>query len=367
MKKDRTSAEQREDLAGWTAGIDVGDRYSRICILDAGGAVIEESRVRTTPAGFERYFEGRPAMRVALEVGTHSPWLSELLACEHEVFVANPRKLRLIYENEEKADEVDAEMLARVARMDPKLLKPVQHRDRSSQAAQTLLRSRDALVRARTKLVNHVRGSVKPLGARMPGGSAASFHKKVDSLPAELSECLTPVMKALEALEQQIMELDRQIEQACREDFTETEVLLAVHGVGHITALAFVLTFGDVSRFERVRSAGPYLGLKPRRNQTGGSDPELRITKAGNSYLRRLLVGSAHRIIGPFGADSDLRRWGLALAARGRKNAKKRAAVAVARKLAVLLLSLLKSGEPYDPLRNAKRLEMAAGAAPATT
>jgi transposase len=337
-----------------TIGVDLGDRYSQVCVLDEWGEVTERARLVTSSAAFGRRFGSCEPARVAIEVGTHSPWVRRLLEeCGHEVLVANPRKLRSVYDNDSKADPVDAEMLARLARVDPKLLAPIRHRGVDFQADLAVLRSRAALVRARTLLVNHARGAVKSFGGRLTKCSTQSFHKSAPAqIPEELKPALGPVMSTIASLTAEIRGYDRQIEAMARERYPETRLLQQVSGVGVLTATAYVLTIEDPHRFERSRCVGPYLGLRPKRAQTGGRDPELRITKAGDGDLRRLLVGAAHYILGPFGPDSDLRRWGLALATRGRKNAKKRAVVAVARKLAVLLHRLWLTGEVYEPLRN---------------
>ncbi len=217
-----------------------------------------------------------------------------------------------------------------------------------------VIRTRDALVRSRTLLINNVRGQVKSFGGRLPSGiSTPAFHHKAKPhVPAELSAALSPVFVTLALISTQIRELDRKIERLCQEEYSETDLLRQVKGVGPITALTFVLTLEDPHRFARSRDVGPYLGLVPRRDASGGRDPELRITKAGDGDLRRLLVQCAHQIIGLAREDSDLRRWGLSLAARGKKNAKKRAGVAVARKLAVLLHRLWVTGSVYEPLRS---------------
>jgi transposase len=274
----------------------------------------------------------------------------------HKVLVANPRKLRLIWQNESKHDRLDAENLARLARMDPKLLHPIRHPDRESQAAMAVLRSRQALVEARTKLVNHVRGAVKSYGSRLKSCSTGSFAKRASSqIPEDLRPALTPVLEAIGDLTRKIRAYNRQIEQMATERYPETTLLRQVSGVGPLTALCYVLKIGDPHRFYRSRLVGAYLGLRPRRSQSGSKDPELGITKVGDKPLRKLLVGSAHYILGPFGPDTDLRRWGLAMAARGGKNAKKRAVVAVARKLAVLLHALWVNSEEYEPLRYSQR------------
>jgi transposase len=342
-----------------TVGIDLGDKYSYLCLLDTdSGEVIEEGRLRTNPEALRRRFSSeQQPLRVAIEAGTHSPWVSRVLKeCGHEVLVANPRKTRLIYSNKRKTDEIDAENLARLARVDPKLLYPLKHRGEDSQAHLAIIRSREALVSCRTQLVNHVRGAVKSFGARLPKCPARSFHKKVvEHIPEALWPALGPILETIGSLTERIREYDRQLEMVCQEHYPETDLLRQVEGVGALTALTFVLTLEDPSRFAKSRSVGAYLGLVPARDHSGDRDPQKRISKEGDEMLRKLLVGSAHYILGPFGQDSDLRRHGEKIALRGGKNAKKRAVVAVARKLSVLLHRLWVTGEVYDPLYNTHR------------
>src|SRR5919112_479005 len=341
-----------------TAGLDLGDKYSYLCIIDqADGEVIEEGRLRTTPEALRRRFASEQQLRIAIEAGTHSPWVSRVLEeCGHEVLVANARKLRFIYANKRKTDEVDAENLARLARVDPKLLYPLKHRGEDSQAHMATIRSRQALIGCRTQLVNHVRGAVKSFGHRLPKCPASSFHNKAaEHIPEALLPALGSVLETIGSLTARIREYDRKLETISKEHYPETELLRQVEGVGPLTALTFVLTLEDPYRFEKSRTVGAYLGLVPARDQSGDRDPQRRISKEGDEMLRRLLVGSAHYILGPFGSDSDLRRHGEKIASRGAKNAKKRAVVAVARKLSVLLHSLWISGEIYEPLRNTER------------
>jgi transposase len=347
-----------KDQPQMTAGLDLGDKYSYLCLIDTqSGEVIEEGRLRTTPEAFERRFASERALRIAIEAGTHSPWASRVLEeCGHEVLVANARKLRLIYANKQKTDEIDAENLARLARVDPKLLYPLKHRGEDSQAHMALIRSRQALIGCRTQLVNHVRGAVKSFGARLPKCPARSFHNRApEHIPEALCAALGPILEQIGSLTERIREYDRKLETIAKEHYPETELLRQVEGIGPLTALTFVLTLEDPHRFEKSRSVGAYLGLVPATSQSGERDPQKRISKEGDEMLRRLLVGSAHYILGPFGGDSDLRRHGEKIASRGAKNAKKRAAVAVARKLAVLLHRLWVSGEVYEPLYNANR------------
>jgi transposase len=342
-----------------TVGLDLGDKYSYLCVIDDdSGEVIEEGRLRTTPEAFQARFSGRDPMRIAIEAGTHSPWVSRLLeeGCAQEVLVANPRKTRLIYGSKRKTDKLDAENLARLARLDPRLLYPVEHRGEDSQAHLAVVRSREALVGARTKLVNHVRGVVKSFGGRLPKCTVASFHKKVpEHVPQALLPALAPLLQTIASLSERIRDYDRELEAIAAEHYPQTQLMRQVPGVGELTALAFVLVVEDPARFEKSRTVGAYLGLVPGKDQSGDSDPQERISKQGDEMLRRLLVGSAHYILGPFGEDSDLRRHGEKIAGRGGKNAKKRAAVAVARKLSVLLHRVWVTGEAYEPLRNAHR------------
>jgi transposase len=341
-----------------TAGLDLGDRYSYLCLIDTqSGEVVEEGRLRTTPEALRRRFASEPSVRIAMETGTHSPWVSRLLEeCGHEVLVANARKLRLIYANKRKTDEIDAENLARVARLDPKLLYPVRYKGEDSQAHLALIRSREALVRTRTQLVNHVRGAVKSFGGRLPKCPARSLHNKApEHIPEALWPALGPILETIGSLTDRIREFDRRLETICQEHYPETDLLRQVEGIGALTALTFVLTLEDPERFAKSRSVGAYLGLVPARDQSGDSDPQKHISKEGDEMLRKLLVGSAHYILGPFGSDSDLRRHGEKIASRGGKNAKKRAVVAVARKLSVVLHRLWVAAEVYDPLYNTRR------------
>lgn len=235
----------------------------------------------------------------------------------------------------------------------------VEHRDEDSQAHLALIHSRDVLIRSRTQLISHVRGTVKSFGHRLPKCSAASFHHKAaGALPGEVEAVLEDVVATIRSLTERIKEYDRRIERISKELYPqETELLRQVPGVGALTALTFVLTLEDPQRFAKSRQVGAYLGLVPGKDQSGGTDRPKRISKEGDRMLRRLLVVSAHYILGPFAPDSDLRRHGEKIAEHGGKSAKKRAVVAVARKLCVLLHRLWVTGEVYEPLLNAPRLQ----------
>jgi transposase len=338
-----------------TIGVDLGDRWSRYCVLDESGEVTQEGRIATTPAAMEAHFAGKATARVVIEVGGHSPWVQRLLATlGHETITAHAQAVRLIHGGTNKNDRLDAERLARLGRLDPKLLHPVEHRSDVAQADAALIQSRDALVRCRSALINHARGLVKSVGGRLAKCSSSVFAARAaDDLPKPLKHAMLPILQSIESLTRKVRLYDKRIETLSQKRYPHTALLKQVSGVGSLTALAFVLKLENPARFKSSRSVGAFLGLQPRQRQSSEQDPELRITKAGDQRLRRLLVGSAQYILGPFGPDTDLRRWGLALAARGRKNAKKRAVVAVARKLAVLLHRLWVTAESYEPLRQA--------------
>ena len=341
-----------------TIGIDLGDRSSRYCLLDEEGVVIAEASTPTTKAGIAKVFGAMARCRVALEVGGHSPWVSrQLEAFGHEVIVANPRNVRLIGESTRKDDRLDARTLARLARIDPMLLSPVRHRGAEAQADLAVIRARRVLVRARTMLINAARGLTKSFGERLHKCGAGQVGPTLATeLGPEIRAAVLPLLAEVEALNQRIAAYDRQLEQLVQEHYPEVDRLTQVKGVGILIALTFVLTVDDPNRFQRSREVGCYMGLRPGRRNSGKSEPQLHISKEGDCYMRSLLVQGAHYILGPFGIDCDLRRWGLKMSERGGKNAKKRAVVAVARKLAVLLHKLWMSGEAYDPLRNSRPL-----------
>lgn len=358
MKKSSSVAVRKAITIDWSkvtaVGLDLGDRFCRFVCLDGRGERIGEGRVPTTAAAMEKQFGSIDSKPVAIETGTHSPWVSRLLVrLGHRVTVANSRKLRLIYENRNKNDNVDAEYLARLVRVDPKLLSPVEHRSERAQQHLAVIRARETVVRTRTRLISHVRGTIKSTGLRVPACSAEAFGKRARAvLPSELEPALVPLLDLIGHLTEQIRKFDRQIDRLLENEYHGVRVMTQIHGVGALTAVAFALTIGDPRRFARSRTVGAWLGLTPGQRASGQQDPQQRITKQGDSYLRHLLINCAHYILGHFGTDCDLRRHGLAIAARGGKNAKKRAVVAVARKLAVLLHKLWCTQALYDPLRN---------------
>jgi len=316
--------------------------------LNQHGDVVEEERMQSTEAALRRRFEGVPCLRIALECGTHSPWVSRLLtALGHQVIVANARKIPAITGSESKNDRNDAEKLARFAAYDPKLLSPLEHRSSERQLDLNLIHARATLVRARTMIVNALRGLIKSAGGRLPACSTESLPARVAAaIPPALAAVATPLAEQVALLNAQIGGMDKQVEKLGAK-YPEIALLRTVPGVGPIVAAAYVLTLDSPGAASN-RSAGAFVGLRPAQSQSGDSDPQRRISKAGDRCLRSLLVQSAQYILGRFGPDSELRRWGLKLAATGGKRGKKRAIVAVARKLAVVLHAMWRSGQRFQ-------------------
>jgi transposase len=349
VSKQQLAMETTKDKPGMKVGLDLGDRYSHYCLLNEECEVVEEGRIQSTESAFRRHLEGEPRLRIALECGTHSPWVSRLLKeLGHQVIVANARKIPAITASQAKNDRNDAELLARFAAHDPRLLSPVQHRSLERQQDLNLIQVRSTLVRARTRMANALRGLVKSAGSRLPACSTESLPVRAKtSIPSALTVVAIPLLKQVALLNAQIRSMDQQIEKLARK-YPEISLMRTAPGVGPVVAAAYVLTL-DRPDAAANRSAGAFLGLRPGQSQSGESDPQRRISKAGDSYLRSLLVQSAQYVLGRFGPDSALRRWGLKLAASGGKRGKKRAIVAVARKLAVLLHSMWRSGLCFQP------------------
>src|SRR5471032_3149052 len=336
-----------------TSGMDLGDRRHTVCVLNVAGDIVTEEKITNTRACLEAFSARFPTATIVMETGTHSPWVSRL--CEargHRVLVANARKLRAISASHTTSDDEDAQMLARLGRADPKLLSPVRHRREATQRALVRLKVREALVRSRVNLINSVRFLLKSLGVFVSSSiKALAFTRKVRAqLAATDAALVAPLLAGIDALNVQIKALDLELETLALETYPATERLRQIPGVGPLTALCFVLTLESPERFAHARDVGAYLGLVPRRDQSGETDKQLGITKAGQVQLRCLLVNCAHYILGPFGPPCTLRAAGERIAARGGKPAKKRAVIAVARKLAVTLLALWKTGADYQPL-----------------
>jgi transposase len=380
MKQHTTSERNRQDAkernqkirrsarrGRLTVGLDLGDRKSRYCILDEAGEIVSEGQVPTTEAGLSGLLAKMPASRVALEVGTHSPWVSRhVTGLGHEAIVANAREVKLITHSSRKNDRMDAEQLARLARVDPQLLRPIRHRGEEAQADLAVLRARAELMSARTQLINAARGLAKPMGERLKGCDADQVSTALGKeVSAAVRVVIEPLLKTVETMTQQLAVYDSQIEEIAKR-YPETQLLTQVYGVGVLIALTFVLTIEDPARFRHSRDVGAFFGMTPKQRESGESKPELSISKQGDRQVRSLLVQGAHCIMRRGAPESDLRAFGESKLnqsqkqkEKGGKKAKRRAVVAVARKLGVLLHHLWATGEVYDPNYNRKAVEAA--------
>jgi len=332
--------------------MDMGDKNHMAVGLSEDGEVIDRAEVPCTPKDVRAYLKRHPGALLAIETGTHCRWVSKLgMELGHEVLVGNARKLRMIWDSSRKNDWRDAEMLAKVARTDRSLLHPVKLRGDGDQGLMRLVKSRDLLVKGRTGIVNQIRGFCKSEGVHLPKCSAESFARQEHEIPSAVSAVVKPLFAVLKELGKKIALYDKMLANTVKKLHKEEAALLEpVVGVGPVTAAAYLAAIGDVATFGRARDAGPYFGLIPRQDQSGQTDKQLRISKEGNEIVRRLLVTAANYIMGPFCKDCELRRHGIKIAERGGKNAKKRAKVAVARKLAVLMLAILRTKSAYRPL-----------------
>jgi transposase len=347
MKKNIIPASELPEL---TIGLDLSDRSFQFCELNAQGEIVNQGQLKLDRATLRKYLAAQAKARVALETGGQSAWVKQVIEeLGHEAVVANARELEAVTGRSYRTDHHDAQQLARLARVDRALLNPVELRGAAEQVDLFVIRARAVLVEARTRLINFARGITKTLGHRLPASASHRFVERVrEAVPEVLEPALTGLLDVLEEITTQIEDYDAKIEALAIERYPQTRWLKPAPGVGTLTALTFVLTVGEPGRFAHSRDVGPFLGLVPRRRQSGEQDPHLRISKCGDGYLRKLLVQCAHVAMGRFGPDCALRRWALEHARQSR-TAKKRTVVAVARKLAVLLHRLWSRQEVFQP------------------
>lgn len=353
----KSSATAPDASAPRTIGLDLSARKSSYCVMSADGKRSAEGIIAMDRTSVETFFRAEAPSRVTLEACTSARWVAQVAQeCGHEVVVANPRTFKLISASCRKSDRNDARMLADFGQFRPHLLNPVILRNADVQSARSVLMARDTLVSNRTAIVNCVRGLLRDSGYTLPSSAAERFHVRMQELiPSELEPAVRPLLATLEAMAKCIDQHDATIAKLSVEEFPETKLLQQVSGVGPITALAFAVTIGDPARFARSRDVAAYFGLTPRSYASGDKSPELSISKCGDRLVRRLLVGSASYIMREGSPDTDLKRWGNAIRARGGQAAKAKARTAVARKLAVLLHRLWVTGEVYRPLRDTQQ------------
>jgi transposase len=340
-----------------TIGLDVGDDHSYACVLSPEGDRREVFSLRTDLEELRRRFD-RPTARVVLEAGPHSRWMSKRLSeMGHEVVVVDPRKLGLVAKSHCKTDRRDAEILALLgtAAGARRLLGKVEHRSEEAHCDLAVLVTRDHFVRQRTMNINRVRGVLKSFGIRVPRMSTQRFHTKAAQyVPSALLPALLPILEEILSLQIRIKRLDDEIKRMAAR-YPQVERLRAIFGVGPIISLAFILSLGEPTRFKRSRDVGPFFGLTPRIFQTGRTNLQLPISRTGNPFVRRHMIQGAQCVLREKSPDCDLKRYGKKIEGRGGKYPKKRAVVAVARKLVVLMHQLLVDATPYDPWYTLKR------------
>ncbi len=341
-------------------GIDVSDRMSKICVMTkvAGTRrIVDETTVATTKDGFREYLERQDRNApVTFETGIHCRWMAEFIrSMGFKVYVANPAKLKMLTESDTKNDRNDARELARYTLADVEMLHPVFLRAEQYQQMIRLLEARRALLGARTKLINEMRGFAKSMGFRIPRRDADYFHL-IDraTWPRDLETLCWPMLAVVKTISLKIKAVEKQMHVlADTPEFRESaERLQQIAGVGFFSSVAFIAFLGgNYERFAKARDVGPYLGLVPRQDASGNIDKQLSITKKGSSLLRSLLAECAQAAMRDHAKMSDLRIKGLRIAERGGKNAKKRAVIAIVRSLAVTMVALLKHPErEYKPI-----------------
>jgi transposase len=294
-------------------GLDLGARYTHYCVVDGDGDVVEEGRISSTCEALEQWSERHPGAKVAMETGTQTRWMAALLDERgHEVVVGNARRLRAIFGHERKCDKRDAEMLARLLRSDPSLLSPVRGLLQRDTEALAVVRTRAFLVSQRTNLVNHIRGVARTAGFPLRSCASKRAHLLQGDLPARLQPALGGVFETLATVTEQIDKLDAEIAKLCEVTYTETQVLQSIPGVGPVTALYFVLVIGNPERFLCARDVAAYVGLVPRRSQSGDGDPEKGIAKTGDTLPAQTAHHGGAVDVGSVGQTWGAARVGLA-------------------------------------------------------
>lgn len=332
-------------------GIDIGDKVNFICILNESGDILDKFEIDNNKEEMIEYFESIEKASIVIEAGSHSPWISRLLiSIGHDVFTCNPRHLAAVSQNLQKSDQTDCEILARLLLTGKHLLKQVHHAKEDAMRDFLLIKSRRALVKSRTILINNSRGVVKSFGERIsPRLTADAFHKHAgETLKEDTLEKIEDLIEVIGKTTEQILKYEKSIKDLIKKKYPVAELLQSINGVGPLTSLAFILTIDDPNRFEKSRNVPVYLGLVPRRDQSGDKDKQLPITKAGSKLMRSLLLNCANYILSEKGEDNQIKRFGLKISGNGKSKARKnKAKVAVARKLCVIMHQIWITNKPF--------------------
>ena len=332
-------------------GMDVHKKYSRVCELNEDGDILEEAKFPTTKQALQRRFGNREPMQIVLETGTESAWIAQSLENQgHEVIVAHARRIDLITDNDNKNDRNDAEMLARLGRSDLDLLTETHVRGKGAQRIRAMLKARTGLVQSRTKLANQIRGLVRQAGYTLRSGPPEKLEQIIgeSDIPEALLVSVMPLAESVTALTERIDRLSSKLKKIARQIDT-VDQLKEIDGVGWQTALCFVVTIENPGRFSSSKKVGAYFGLVPEVQNSGNEDSDTNhtgsITKNGDSMMRYLLVQAAQAMMRSK-TDSELKQFAKRIEA---KKTNQIAAVACARKLAVVMHTLWKTGREYEP------------------
>lgn len=332
-----------------TIGMDLGNKVHKIIGLNEHGKEVLRCEVENTKAAVEAFFKEHADATIAMETGTCCRWVSKLarLHC-HDAIVGNARKLRAIWQSKQKNDWNDAHMIAALARASRELFHPVMLRDDEHHDLYQLIQLRDISVRQRTQTINAIRGMCKAAGDFVRKCDAQGLFRHLEYIPETQAWKFRPLIERLGAIAENIQQYDWLIQDYADAHFkTQVALLRTIPGVGLITSCMFVALIQDPKNFGNPRDAGCYFGLTAGQDQSGDKDAPMHVTKAGNTQMRKLLVTAANYILRDSSPDSAIKRYGQRICARGGKIARRKAKIAIARKLSVVMMSMLQSGESY--------------------
>lgn len=346
-------------------GLDVSCKTVFVCMINEKGEMVREIELVTDPDAIHSFLLGTGFQieKIGLESGSMTHWLTKgLRSYGYEVHPMESRKMAAILATiVNKTDKNDARGIAEALRAGH--YKQCVHRSDSSMNLRTVLNSRDLLVKQRTQLTNSIRGFIRTYGIRLPKGRGKDFHERVlEAIEGQAEEILFSIeilLKTYLSLEEQISKFDIWLKRYSSQS-KQVSLLKSVDGVGDITALAYITEVDDPNRFSNSRDVAAYIGLTPNQYSSGETQKQGRISKQGSSYLRFLLIEAATVLLTRCKQWSPIKSWGLKLM---KKKGKKKAIVAVARKLAVTMHSMLLSEKNFNRKGKSKRLDNAEKAA----
>ena len=328
-------------------GIDLASKMTALCLMSETGEVVREAMVPTEEAEFRMFLKNETGYRCVVEASPLAEWVSGVLeGMGHAVVVIDPRKAKAVIQTKKKTDILDARNLARMARTG--WYTAVHRKSPEARLLRSHLKARDGLLRIARAMNSQIRGLLRSHGVRLGAVSETDFPAHVREVTARRVPALSPVLEPLIAAWTQAVEKAKTLKMAIAALGKASEVqerLQSVPGVGPLIAATFVATLDTPSRFRSASQVAAYLGLVPRVHQSGETEYHGRVTKEGDSLLRTLLIEGAVVLLTRTRESCSLKRWGLRLA---RKKGMAKAAVAVARKMAMLLFHLWKSGEAFQ-------------------